>query len=259
MLVGVLIGLLLVSIAIIVFLAVRYTRVDKKFNDFRTREEQLKQEMLSIAFETQEAERKRIAEDLHDSIGNNLMSLKINLSVLERRGHFISEPVILDDMNETVMQLKEKIDRIIKEINPMVLEKFGLSQAILQLLDKRMNRLYTINISFDQKGETRRLESKKELMVYRIVQELLTNSIKYNSAWYMWIEFDWKPDHLLITIKDDGLGFSKYFQNQYDPYKTGFGLMNIRNRLKVLGAELSIFTEEGKSCSAIHIPYKNNL
>lgn len=259
MVVGVLIGLLLLSIAIIVYLAIRYTRVENKFNDFKTREEQLKQEMLSIAFDTQEAERKRISEDLHDSIGNNLMSLKINLSVLERRGHFLTEPVILDDMNETVMQLKEKIDRIIKEINPMVLEKFGLSQAILQLLDKRINRLYTINISFDQKGETKRLEAKKELMVYRIVQELLTNSIKYNSAWYMWIEFDWKPDHLLITIKDDGLGFSKYFQNQYDPYKTGFGLMNIRNRLKVLSAELSIFTEEGKSCSAIHIPYKDNV
>lgn len=247
--------LLLVSVGTTVFFLYKNKVKIRQFEDLQKRERQLSQEMLSIAFETQEAERKRISEDLHDSIGNSLMSLKINLSVLERRGHFLSEPVIRDEMNETVIMLKEKIDRIIKEINPMALEKFGLSNAILQLIDKKINKLYTVNISFEETGNSRRLTSRQELMIYRIVQELITNSIKYNSAWYMWIEFHWKDDALLVQIKDDGLGFSKYYQNRYDPYKTGFGLLNIRNRLKVLNAELNIFTEEGKSCVGIMIPY----
>ncbi len=230
-----------------------------EFKDLQKGKDQLNQEMLSIAFETQEAERKRISEDLHDSIGNSLMSLKINLSVLERRGHFLSEPILRDEMNETVIMLKEKIDRIIKEINPMALERFGLTNAILQLIDKKINRLYTVNISFSEAGKSKQLAQKKELMIYRIVQELISNSINCNSAWYMWIEFDWQEDFLVVRIKDDGLGFSKYYQNRYDPYKTGVGLLNIRNRLKVLNAELSIFTEEGKSCAAISIPYIENI
>ncbi len=254
----VLILLLIISVSITVFFLHKNKVKMRQFEDLQKRERQLGQEMLSVAFETQEAERKRISEDLHDSIGNSLMSLKINLSVLERRGHFLSEPVIRDEMNETVIMLKEKIDRIIKEINPMALEKFGLSNAILQLIDKKINKLYTVNISFEETGTSKRLTPRKELMVYRIVQELITNSIKYNSAWYMWIEFQWQDEALLVQIKDDGLGFSKYYQNRYDPYKTGFGLLNIRNRLKVLNAELEIFTEEGKSCVGITIPYTEN-
>ncbi len=259
MLTELLVLLLVAAIATIIFFIVKNRQKIIEFKNLQKRESQLNQEMLSIAFETQEAERKRISEDLHDSIGNSLMSLKINLSVLERRGHFLSEPVIRDEMNETVIMLKEKIDRIIKEINPMALEKFGLTNAILQLIDKKINKLYTVNISFNETGKSKRLAPKKELMIYRIVQELITNSIKYNSAWYMWIEFDWEEDFLVVRIKDDGLGFSKYYQNRYDPYKTGFGLLNIRNRLKVLNAELNIFTEEGKSCVAISIPYSENL
>lgn len=250
--------LLIFAVGTIVFFLYKKKDKMRQFEELQKRERDLNQEMLSIAFDTQEAERKRISEDLHDSIGNSLMSLKINLSVLERRGHFLSEPVIRDEMNETVIMLKEKIDRIIKEINPMVLEKFGLSNAILQLIDKKINKLYTVNISFEEKGKSRRLAPKKELMIYRIVQELITNSIKYNSAWYMWIEFDWQDNVLVVRIKDDGLGFSKYYQNRYDPYKTGFGLLNIRNRLKVLNAALNIFTEEGKSCVGITIPYIEN-
>ena len=250
--------LLISSLGAVVFFLFKIKEKERQFEELQKRESQLNQEMLSVAFDTQEAERKRISEDLHDSIGNSLMSLKINLSVLERRGHFLSEPVIRDEMNETVIMLKEKIDRIIKEINPMALEKFGLNNAILQLIDKKINKLYTVNISFEETGTSRRLAPKKELMIYRIVQELITNSIKYNSAWYMWIEFNWKADALVVQIKDDGLGFSKYYQNRYDPYKTGFGLLNIRNRLKVLNAELNIFTEEGKSCVGITIPYIEN-
>lgn len=251
-------SLLAISIAAIIFFLFNNRKKIREYEDLQKREHELNQEMLSVAFDTQEAERKRISEDLHDSIGNSLMSLKINLSVLERRGHFLSEPVIRDEMNETVIMLKEKIDRIIKEINPMALEKFGLSNAILQLIDKKINKLYTVNISFDETGTSQRLTPRKELMIYRIVQELITNSIKYNSAWYMWIEFDWQENLLVVQIKDDGLGFSKYYQNRYDPYKTGFGLLNIRNRLKVLNAELNIFTEDGKSCVGITIPYNKN-
>ncbi len=258
MIVEVLVSLLFISVGLNVFFMLKIKQNTVQFKELQKRENQLNQEMLSIAFDTQETERKRISEDLHDSIGNSLMALKIYLSLLERRGHFISEPVIRDEMNETVLMLKEKIDRIIKEINPMVLEKYGLSNAILQLIDKRINKLYTVNISFSEKGKERRLTPQKELMIYRIVQELITNSIKYNSAWYMWIDLDWQTELLVVQIKDDGLGFSRYYQNRYDPYKSGFGLLNIRNRLKVLNADLKIFTEEGKSCAAITIPYKEN-
>ncbi len=258
MVIEILAFLLAVSLAASAFFLFRNRKKVEELDDLQKRESELNQEMLSVAFDTQEAERKRISEDLHDSIGNSLMSLKINLSILERRGHFLSEPVIRDEMNETVALLKEKIDRIIKEINPNVLEKFGLTSAIHQLIDKKINKLYTVNINFEEKGMSRQLTPKKELMIYRIVQELITNSIKYNSAWYMWIEFNWQEHELVIQIKDDGLGFSKYYQNRYDPYKTGFGLLNIRNRLKVLNAELDIFTEEGKSCAGITIPYFEN-
>jgi signal transduction histidine kinase len=186
-----------------------------------------------------EDERKRIAGDLHDSISHELLSLKNTLST---------------DMNG----VSDKIDAIINDIrdisrnlHPVMFDKIGLVPNIEQLVERLQNQNnFFISTEINYNGT---LSSADELQIYRIIQEALTNIIKYAQAHAAKITIVEQKDKIAIEIKDNGKGFDvKQVLNS----GKAFGLHNIIERSRVIGGEASFHSSSEGTIIHITIPKK---
>jgi signal transduction histidine kinase len=184
-----------------------------------------------------EDERKRIASDLHDSVSNNLTVLTNNLG------------------NETT-QIKEKLDAVIEEIrlisrnlHPVMFERIGLQQSLEQFIERiqiQNNFLVTADINYKNS-----LPSEKELQLYRIVQEAISNMIKYAQAIAGKLSIQENNTHILIEIKDNGKGFDV---NHTLNGGKAFGLHNILERSKAIGGLAHISSNTSGTKISITIP-----
>lgn len=210
----------------------------------RIKAEQQK-ELLRISIFAQEKERKRFAEDLHDEIGAMLSAVKLNLGRIEKKS---SEPEPKNLASETKSYLDEvilQLRRIIRAMLPPSLEKFGLVQAVSELISW-INRTETIDIQLRKSGEVIRFDSKRELAVFRVIQELINNSLKYSGASRIEIAFRFATGALWVMVSDNGKGF-----NPEEKKGSGLGLQNLQSRASVLNGQLRLKSAPGKGTSTI--------
>ncbi|WP_460474143.1 tetratricopeptide repeat-containing sensor histidine kinase [Emticicia fontis] len=209
------------------------------------RQKILKQEKESSAnftkqlLENTEEERKRIAGDLHDSISHELLNLKSALS-------------------QDIKAVSNKIDTIINDIrgisrnlHPVMFDKIGLIPNIEQLVERIQNQNnFFVSTEMNYSGS---LTSANELQIYRIIQESLSNIIKYANAYAAKITIDENPKNILIEIKDNGKGF-----NVKEALNGGkaFGLHNIIERSRVIGGEAQINSSTDGTIITINISTK---
>ncbi|TDO22507.1 sensor histidine kinase [Pedobacter duraquae] len=187
-------------------------------------------------FENSEKERKRIAADLHDGVTHELLALKSGLQ---------DKP-----------ELKIQVDRIINEIrsvcrdlHPVLFKKVGLLLSLEQMTE-RMIHVHGLQLIIDSDyGES--LPTGVELQIYRILQEALSNTIKYADALHARIEIKEHPNKLSVLIEDDGKGFNVEHQLQQGD---AFGLHNILERSKVCGGEARITSSPKGTKINIQIP-----
>lgn len=189
--------------------------------------------------EKTEAERKRIASDLHDSISSELLNLKSSIKTdIQGAGSKI------DDIINNI--------RIIgRNLHPVMFDKVGLQNSIEQLAERvqiQHNFMLTTDI---QMGES--LGSIKELHIYRIVQEAVTNMVKYAQAVAGKITILEQPRKLLVEIKDNGKGFDV---KETLGSKSSFGLHNIIERSRAIGGEAHIESSTQGTIITIQIPIK---
>lgn len=207
------------------------------------RQKTLKQEKeVSMNFtkqllENTEEERKRIAGDLHDSISHELLALKTTLS-------------------QDIRVVSSKIDTIINDIrgisrnlHPVMFDKIGLIPNIEQLIERMQNQNnFFISTELNYSGS---LSSANELQIYRVIQEALSNIIKYANAHAAKITIEEQPNRILVEIKDNGKGF-----NVKETINRGkaFGLHNIIERSRVIGGEAQINSSAEGTVITITIP-----
>jgi signal transduction histidine kinase len=193
------------------------------------KQKRLKQENLnSMNFtkqllETTEVERKRIATDLHDSISHELLNLK---SIFKQD---------IGTVNTKIDSIINDIRGISRNLHPVMFDKIGLVPNIEQLVERiQTQNNFLVNTEIDYKGS---LTSTDELQIYRIIQEALTNIIRYAKAHAAKISIFEKNDHILIEIKDNGKGF-----NVKESLNSGkaFGLHNIIERSRAIGGVAQI-------------------
>ncbi len=183
-----------------------------------------------------ENERKLIAGELHDNLGQNLSLIGILL-----------EQVYLENSNEKIDKAAKLVDKSIADVRalahslmPKTIEDFGIKAAILLLLNNaKLAYSYQINTHFNFENE--RFAPKIETNLYRIVQEALNNIIKHAAASTIFIQMIKGDDNLTITIEDDGVGFDK---NKIQK-KEGIGLKNIENRVFYLNGKLTVESGPG--------------
>jgi signal transduction histidine kinase len=193
-------------------------------------------ELINSVLLTQEAERKRIAQDLHDDISSKLNIISINAHLLETAVLNEEERIkIAATIKQYAKFVAEDSRRIAHDLLPPVLQKFGLDAGIEGLCSELSN-LKSLNIDYKNDVVFDIKDNDKHLHVFRIIQELINNSIKHGEAKNITINFSKKEDLIILNYVDDGKGFdTEIIDNQ-----KGLGMKNIDSRITFLNAEMQI-------------------
>jgi two-component system, NarL family, sensor histidine kinase UhpB len=202
----------------------------------------------------QEQERKHIARELHDHIGQDLVSIKISLQMLERESPDLEEG-LRDEIRELVGIADKTISdvrRISATLRPESLDRMGLVPALEHEIDYFSGRGGT-DLTFESDNFQARLPPEKEIAIYRIVQEGITNILKHSQAGKARIRLSRRGTKLSLSIKDDGIGFSPGWEKS----SPGLGLVGIEERVKGLEGRLKITSRKGKGAEIlITLPMK---
>ncbi|PYO40140.1 MAG: hypothetical protein DMD33_18725 [Gemmatimonadetes bacterium] len=203
--------------------------------------------MSRRAVEIQETERRRIAQELHDRVGQNLTALNINLNIMKTQ---LSQPSAsiaggrLDDSLELVEATVESIRDVMAELRPAVLDDYGLAAVLRWYADDfgRRTGVATIVIGRDP---TPRLASAVEGILFRIVQESLTNVAKHARARQASVMLETHPGRFRLSVCDDGCGFDSSGLQQPTDHR-GWGLMIMRERAESVRGELRVESNAGQ-------------
>jgi len=191
---------------------------------------------LTALLDGQEQERARLARDLHDGLGGLLSGTKIQLSTLH---HKITDTNKIE-MTKSIEHLDNAVDelrRVAHNLMPDLLLKYGLEEALKEYANRMSTDQLDIHVQF--LGYTQTLEQDKQLLVYRIIQELVNNALKHANPQQIIIQLVESDNSYMVTIEDDGCGF-ELTQAQ----KTqSAGLHNIQSRVQFLKGELHIHSE----------------
>lgn len=191
---------------------------------------QVERKILSKVIETEEKERKRVAKDLHDGLGPLLSSIKLYVNELQSPDSDEKEKTeMLKYTNELIDDAVSSTRTIANNLMPGIITDYGLVKA-LQSFCNKLNLSKSINIDLMTDDENRRYDKTIEITLYRVLMELINNTIKHASAKDIVINFNFDGKNLHVNYKDDGIGFN-ISKTLKDP-KTGLGLNNIINRVK---------------------------
>jgi signal transduction histidine kinase len=193
-------------------------------------------ELINSVLLTQEAERKRIAQDLHDDISSKLNIISINAHLLETATLNDDEKVkIAATIKQYAKFVAEDSRRIAHDLLPPVLQKFGLDAGV-EGLCAELSNLKSLNIDYQNDVVFDIKDNDKHLHIFRIIQELLNNSIKHGKAKNITINFSKKEEITSLKYIDDGIGFDI---NNAENNK-GLGMKNIDSRINFLNAAMQV-------------------
>lgn len=201
--------------------------------------------VLSAVIRTEEKERQRFAKELHDGLGPLLSVVKMLLSGLDAKA--------APEVNEKIKQnLKQAVDEAIvsvrdisANISPHILNNFGLKDAVESFI-KRLRSAEGIEIRFSTNIGGRRFVYNVEVILYRVICELINNTLRHAEAHNVRIDLQLKEKTIYLDYRDDGIGFNVSREaTQY-----GMGLDNILYRLKSGNGDIEIISERGKGMQA---------
>lgn len=170
-------------------------------------------EILARVIEAQEAERARVSRDLHDQIGQALTSVLLGMRLVDGSlpsggGELAEVRDRIGEVRELVAQALDEVRRLAFELRPTVLDDVGLAAAVRRLADDLTRRYgVSVDVQLDGLNDDRRLPPELETVVYRIVQEALTNVARHAQATTASLRIRVEPKRLQVVITDDGLGF----------------------------------------------------
>ena len=225
--------MLVFAMAVIWFL----NQTQRKITEGKLKEQQreldFQKEMLLNTVKTQEGERERISKELHDDVTSQLSIVHLNLHLLKQKMN--SNPELTSIFEHIEYSLKNSTERtrtISHELMPAILLKFGFHNALKELANGvNLTETFEVNIIDDEKIKIK--DEFKLLHIYRVIQELLNNTLKYAKAKKVDITFDTIGDELIMTYQDDGVGFDT------NKLSEGLGLGNIKTRIRLLDGDIN--------------------
>lgn len=208
----------------------------------------LKKNQLTAVIKTLEYERKRIAQALHDDISSKLNVISLNCQLLKIPDLSQKE---LEEITKNIIEYTSKALNSSKKIThsllPPVLEKFGLHAGIEELCDELNNNNDSLTIQYENKLRFNFEQNESHIHVFRILQELLNNSIQHGKATFISIFFNEIDGKRTCVYSDNGIGFDlKEIENH-----KGLGMKNIMSRIIILEGSLKIESQLNDGMSAI--------
>ena len=204
-------------------------------------------ELLNSVLITQEEERKRIAQDLHDDISSKLNVVSLNSHLLKTPNLNETEQLeITNNIIELTQNALENSRRIAHDLFPPVLEKFGLNAGIEELVEE-FNSTKKVKVSYQNTIDFESYPIDKHLHIFRILQELLNNSLRHGKATEISIQFTTFENQNIATYIDNGVGFdSADLEN-----KKGLGMMNIESRINFLEGKFTFDSKPNEGVKMI--------
>ena len=189
--------------------------------------------------EAQELERARLARELHDETGQALTSILLGLKSLEERVDTDEGRSAAAELRQLVVSTLQDVRRLAVELRPAALDDFGLVPALERLRDT-VSEQSALSVDVQSSLGDRRLPAEIETMLYRTVQEALTNVIKHAEASRVTVRLSRRENVVVLSVQDDGKGFDA--QSVRDG---GLGLVGMRERAALLGGRFVVETSEG--------------
>ncbi|MCF6169857.1 MAG: sensor histidine kinase [Bacteroidales bacterium] len=232
-----------ILLLLIIFLIRLKNRKDKIIAAQRIQQLEEKQKLLAAqsVLVGQENERKRIARELHDGIGVLLSTASIHFSNIEESSADEKIAQLLKKANKLLKEAGGQVRKISHDMMPGVLSKFGLQEALEDVFEN-VEDAGSIEVDCRIELEGERLNENLEIMLYRIVQEMLNNTLKHAGAKRISFLLKKEVDELLIRYNDDGRGF-----NQDEVHaERSLGLSGIKSRIDFLKGEMRLISSKGK-------------
>ncbi|MDI6741070.1 MAG: sensor histidine kinase, partial [Candidatus Edwardsbacteria bacterium] len=227
-------------------------RAERRIRNYQN---QLKRLTSELAL-TEEKERRSIAADLHDQIGQSLAIIKMKFLELHCNTMLCK---FRDNIEELRLLLDEAIEdtrSLTFEISPPVLYELGLEAAI-QWLAEECEKKYKLKAQVTTEGTPRPVSDDLKITVFKGVRELLINAVKHSRAHQVWVRIVWSDGQLKTEVRDNGVGFDKTNMSLNHLTKGSFGLFSVRERIGYLGGKLDIKTMPGQGVrSVIAVPTK---
>nr|WKN34598.1 PAS domain S-box protein [Tunicatimonas sp. TK19036] len=224
-----------------------------------TEKRKAEQAMTHALIEGQELERKRIAKELHDGLGQSLTAIRLHLNALESDvAQFTQKNKDSFDKLKLILQTTtQEVKSISRDLMPNILQDYGLVKA-LEFLCQTINDTNTVQVHLQVYNMERTLDQSSTIGLYRVSQELINNALKHAQATRIDIQLVGHNSSIVLSVEDDGIGFD-HEKNNSSPSR-GYGLTNIETRVKSLSGTFNVETRSGEGTLVIvEIPLNQSL
>jgi signal transduction histidine kinase len=196
-------------------------------------------ETLNVIISAQEAERRRLGEELHDGVGQLLYATMMKQDQLEPTD--VKSKLILQEAKQILNEAITQTRSLSFQLVPAVLKDYGLHEAALALISRLTSSKLRIQLAGS--GFKTRISENLEFSIYRILQELLNNVIKHSKATQALVSADLNGRELVIKVQDNGIGFDTSLVSKLHK---GIGLQSIFNRVKLVNGKIEFASRDGK-------------
>lgn len=223
---------------------VKNLRLAEEANQERQR---LRTELVERVISAQEEERKRISCDLHDQTSQALVSLIVQLKLVETAPNEAVRRKNLDILREQLRSTLGEVRQMALDLRPSILDDLGLEQAVRSFGERCTNN-NGLQVSISCQGELNTLPERHTITSYRVVQEALSNVVKHSQAQHAQVEICYQPEMLLLKIQDDGIGFD---QQRVKRNGSSLGILGMQERVALLGGQIEIHGAPGQGATII--------
>lgn len=222
--------------------------------------EKARTQLLHALVTAQEEERRRIALELHDQLGQSLTALRIGLAALARPEQSARSAVeMVAWLQRIAAKLDEDVDRLALELRPSTLDDLGLRTALQQHVEQ-WSETAGISAEFHAIGlDDRRIPTEFEIVIYRIVQESLTNVLKHAAARHVSVILERRGGQIVLIVEDDGRGFDPEALEQHPGAERRLGLLGMEERVALVGGTFTVESTPGSGTTLfVRIPIEAN-
>ena len=212
-----------------------------------------------LILEGQEEERKRIAMDIHDGIGQMLTSLKYQIGSIDL-SHKAKAMEKITEIDQLIKEIIKEVRKVTFNLKPTVLGDYGL-QAGLNVFIQEISKLTGINLQYRTSGSIPRLPQKIENNIFRIIQEAINNAIKYSEAGKITVFLKQMENEIVLTVHDDGKGFdTKIAEARSSNLESGRGFFNMYERTEYINGNLEIQSKTGQGTTIrLSVPLRSTV
>lgn len=200
--------------------------------------------ILTAVLRTEEKFRSRYSRELHDGMGPLLSSAKMSMSVLAKRAEDEENRELIASTSAVIDEAIRSLREISNNLSPQVLNDFGLVRGITNFINKNP-QLRTIEMRFDTNLRKERFGHDIEVILYRVICELINNSLKHSGCTKIELDLQLVYDRIYLTYSDNGRGFDTQAVADY-----GMGMSNLTSRIHSLGGTIEITSQPNKGMAA---------